>query len=775
MNSVRPEMSPHRVVALIVFTLLASLPLARQANAQLTTPTAVSLGAKKEKPKPEPEVNKVDLVQSRREVASMISRVEHSIESYKRENPGQPTPESLSMELELYKWLDLLYSNRSANLIRESELKTELKRVTDETETLRITPVGESKRYSFLMLDDLRDQLRSEVQRRESIDLEIEAARSSLESIRQSHEASESQRRLSREEHTMDEDDDRINRRYALAKLRSRATGEAVKLRELELKINELEHQISEKKAEYYHERINRMRGKVVFSQKELDERIAVTDKAEAELRQRLESSLASLGELERKCLAATRALENAAQETPVLVENAATWRLLRELNQEHVSVLQRVMGHAGTNRIIWRRRFDLANQLVPKADLPKWHAEAENIATQIGQFRRLLKIRSDERVSDMATVRKRLLTSENIDPQVRQFLEQQADALERAISAYNSQIILVTSGERTLTRFREELDLALNPKSAEEWLTRTGQLIQTCWNYEITAVEDRPITVGKIVWGTILLLAGIYSARLFSRLLGTRLLPRFGMNPGATVAFQSIAFYLMATCFGFVALEIINVPLTVFAFMGGAIAIGVGFGSQNVLNNFISGLIMLAERPIRVGDLVEVGGLNGTIERIGARSTRVKTGSNLEMIVPNSSFLENNVTNWTLSDTRIRTLVKVGVAYGSPVEDVRKLLRQAVVEHRDVLRTPEPIILFKDFGDNSLAFEAHFWIHMRTVMDGERIASDVRVAIDRLFDMADITIAFPQRDVHIDTLSPIEVNLRQADDQLGISGRRAA
>ena len=121
-------------------------------------------------------------------------------------------------------------------------------------------------------------------------------------------------------------------------------------------------------------------------------------------------------------------------------------------------------------------------------------------------------------------------------------------------------------------------------------------------------------------------------------------------------------------------ALELIHLPLTVFAFMGGAVAIGVGFGSQNVLNNFMSGLILLAERPIRVGDLVDIDGLYGTIEHVGARSTRVKTGSNLEIIVPNSKFLENNVTNWTLSDARIRVSVQVGVAYGTPTGKVSRV-----------------------------------------------------------------------------------------------------
>ena len=130
---------------------------------------------------------------------------------------------------------------------------------------------------------------------------------------------------------------------------------------------------------------------------------------------------------------------------------------------------------------------------------------------------------------------------------------------------------------------------------------------VKAAWNYELTSVDDRPITVSKVVSGVVLMLLGLYFSRRLSRLIGNRMLPRMGLQNGAATAIQSIAFYLLITCFGFVSLELINVPLTVFAFLGGAVAIGVGFGSQNILNNFISGLILLAERPIRVGDLVEI------------------------------------------------------------------------------------------------------------------------------------------------------------------------
>ena len=773
---------PAQVAKWISFlSLLTLVTTPSQLPAQLKLPTttashASKVATSKAAPlKDDSTISPAEITESRHEIAAMITRVQQAVQAFKQENPDQPIPESADLELELLKWLDLLYANHSANLVRKGELQAELSRVRDEVDRMRIAPTGDRKRYSFLMLDTLRDQLNTECHRLESIELEIEAARSSHETAKKQHSASESRRRLTRESLDSTNADDQMMRKYAMLKLRSRGTAEAVRQRQIELEINELEHQVSEQKCTLYRDRIDRMRGSTVFTQKELNARIAITEKAESDLRQQLEIALANLTELEQNYLLSTRTLENAVNQTPALVETANMWRLLRELNQEHVSVLQRVIGHAGTMRIVWRRRFDLANDQVAKTEIAKWTGELENVQSEISQFERLLEIRSDERVGDMATVRKRLLTSRNMPEDVRPLIERQSEELEQAISAYNSQIVLIKSAGQTLDRFRQEVEQSLDPKSAQEWIARLQQVITTCWNYEITSVDDRPITVGKILWGTILLLMGIYSARISSRILGTRLLPRFGLNQGAAVAFQSIAFYMLVTCFGFIALEIINLPLTVFAFMGGAIAIGVGFGSQNVLNNFISGLIMLAERPVRVGDMVDIEGLNGVIERIGARSTRVKTGSNLEIIVPNSKFLENNVTNWTLSDTRIRTVVRVGVAYGSPVEQVCRLVRESVLDHAEVLKTPAPIILFKDFGDNALMFEAHFWIHMRTQMEGERIASDVRVTMDRLFEQANIVVAFPQRDVHVDTSAPIEVNLRQISDQLEIKRMKAA
>ncbi|MBI2479359.1 MAG: mechanosensitive ion channel, partial [Planctomycetia bacterium] len=230
--------------------------------------------------------------------------------------------------------------------------------------------------------------------------------------------------------------------------------------------------------------------------------------------------------------------------------------------------------------------------------------------------------------------------------------------------------------------------------------------------------------------------------------------------------AMQSLSFYVLLICFTLTALKFVNVPLTMFTFLGGAIAIGVGFGSQNIVNNFISGLILLAERPIKVGDLIQIDDLYGNVEQIGARSTIIRTGNNLDIIVPNSTFLENNVVNLTRGDDKLRTNVKVGIAYGSPTREATKLMKHAAVEHGRILNSPEPFVWFTEFGDNSLNFEVHFWVKVRSISDRTRIESDIRYRIDQLFRDAGVTIAFPQRDIHIDATTPIPVRMLPYDMQ---------
>jgi potassium efflux system protein len=291
-------------------------------------------------------------------------------------------------------------------------------------------------------------------------------------------------------------------------------------------------------------------------------------------------------------------------------------------------------------------------------------------------------------------------------------------------------------------------------------------QRIAAIWNFQLMAIGGRPLTVGKVTIAVLVLLAGIPIAKVVTRKVSHRLFTRIGLEPGSAAAFQTLAFYVAVVFLTVFALWVSEIPLTVFTLAGGAIAIGVGFGSQKIVNNFISGLILLAERPIKVGDLIEVGDTFGEVESIGARSTKIKSSHNFHIIVPNGAFLEQNVINWTHSDNLVRISLKVGTAYGSPTRRVEELIERAIRESGWALIPPEPVVLFEDFGDNALIFEALFWITMKRPMDRRRALSDIRFRIDELFREHGIVIAFPQRDVHFDTLQPLRVRLLEEDQE---------
>jgi small-conductance mechanosensitive channel len=276
---------------------------------------------------------------------------------------------------------------------------------------------------------------------------------------------------------------------------------------------------------------------------------------------------------------------------------------------------------------------------------------------------------------------------------------------------------------------------------------------------------ENNTIEVGQLVLVLLVLVAGYFASRLVERMIKRRL-GTTHLRPDAVYALQRVVFYLLLAIVGMTALSLLRIPLTAFAFVSGAIAIGVGFGAQNIVNNFISSWILMWERPVRIDDFVEIDTASGTIERIGNRSTRIRRVDGVHMLVPNSHMLERTVVNWTLVDRRIRSVVRVGVAYGSPGKRVAELIRQALAETPEILPDPEPIVVLEDFADNAMLFEAYFWAELSDQRQQRQIRSDVRFRIDELFRANSIVIAFPQRDVHLDGLGPLEVRLLPEDEK---------
>lgn len=254
-----------------------------------------------------------------------------------------------------------------------------------------------------------------------------------------------------------------------------------------------------------------------------------------------------------------------------------------------------------------------------------------------------------------------------------------------------------------------------------------------------------------------------VWVARLLRRALAKRVFPRAHLDVGTSEAIAGITFYVVVTLGTLVGLQVSGIDLSTLTVLLGAIGVGLGFGLQTIVSNFISGLIILFEQPIRVGDRVQLGDLDGRVSRIGARATEIVTNDEICVIVPNSEIISQRVINWSHGEDRIRIPVPIGVAYDSDVEQVRSALLEAALSVDAVLQEPPPIVRLKAFGDSAIEFEVLGWTRELLQARGEFI-SRVNFAIHAALKKHGIAIPFPQRDLHVKSSSPLPVVIRDAD-----------
>jgi small-conductance mechanosensitive channel len=265
-------------------------------------------------------------------------------------------------------------------------------------------------------------------------------------------------------------------------------------------------------------------------------------------------------------------------------------------------------------------------------------------------------------------------------------------------------------------------------------------------WNAPLPAITLSLLQIFLLV--AFLIVVFWISSRT-KRFLFNRLLAESGLDRSLQYAIAQIVSNVVLVVGIFIVLENTGIHLAALTVFAGAVGVGVGFGLQNIASNFISGLVILAERPITIGDRVEVAGIVGRVQQIRARSTVILTSDNIAMIVPNSKFIDSPVTNWHYSDPRVRFRLPVGVAYGSDVNKVREALIAAAREHSSTLSSPEPTAYLEKFGPSTIDFELVAWTQEMSYKP-RRFRSDLNYLIHKHLTAAGIEIPNPQRDLHI-------------------------
>ena len=278
---------------------------------------------------------------------------------------------------------------------------------------------------------------------------------------------------------------------------------------------------------------------------------------------------------------------------------------------------------------------------------------------------------------------------------------------------------------------------------------------VERILTYTLLRVGGQPVTPFDLIAFVLTLVITAAVARRVRRLLELYFLRSVPAETGAQYAVASLTQYALWVIGVLVGLRILNINLTAIAVVAGALGVGIGFGLQNIVANFVCGLVLLVERPIRVRDRITMEGLEGNVLAVNVRSTIIQTNDNISVIVPNSEFINGKVINWSIGDPKVRIHVPVGVAYGSNLETVTRTLLSVASEAKEVLNHPKPEVRFIEFGNSSLNMELLVWTNEPA--KHFLLRSRLNFAIDAAFRREGVEIPFPQRDVHVKSAGGLE------------------
>ncbi len=353
--------------------------------------------------------------------------------------------------------------------------------------------------------------------------------------------------------------------------------------------------------------------------------------------------------------------------------------------------------------------------------------------------------------------------------------LNRQRDILREKRDLIQQVYLSTSSQAATVARWISDFEV----KESAPWYSpvtsgvdRLWSAIVRAWNIPVTSYEEtseqdgmkvtntRYVRLGTVVSAIALFVLAYFIAAKISRRLQRELVSRRLIEDAQARTLRNWIMLVVAMLLALATLSWLSIPLTIFAFLAGALAIGVGFGTQTMIKNFISGIILLFERKVRVGDIIEVDGTLGVVSEINTRSSIVRGFNGIENLIPNSLFLENKVVNWTLNSSFLRRELELGVAYGTSPQKVIEILNEAADRHGLILKDPAPFSVFETFADNSLNFRLYYWVELNDKTNSLIVGSDLRIMIEKKLAEAGIGVPFPQRDIHLNTGTPMQVEL---------------
>ena len=718
-----------------------------------------------------PEIDPVQL-ENRLEKNREILKVVESEENEKTAKQLGTTLAELQKRNTMIRNLVGIYQRLLTSLRRRDSLKKEEKNLITALESTKERLIKDPPPYSLSLYDSFLDKVTAVDHKEQTENATISYLKKSFEDAKTRHALSGQKLRKIKEQIEFNKDGENLlllNWNYESAKIAEELAQGTIHLPMIDLENAEIEINLAQLKKSVIQRDVVWVSSQLAFDQEDLNKHLSKTEEKRNELQERIATLMQEQHGVENKWLEAQKEVEK-VKESDEEVKAIATAFLKareawRETYQKVLSQAELMIYLLNSEDQVWQRRYALLSPDIKYSELDTWKNESKSFIKRLEVGMGAMQTYQNNIQSQIIAVEKQL-PEEEIDSVVKQHIETRLNALRKSAERnleFQSSLLGVRELQRRLI---SEIDSRQKTGSLKEQFEGFGDKILKLWEFELWVINDRSVTVKKVVIALFIFVVGMVLARVFTRSLGKRLSSATRLDQSSASAIEKVLYYFVLLFLILFALRTVNIPLTIFTFFGGAIAIGVGFGAQNLINNFISGFILMIERPVKIGDLIEVDNNYGIVEEIGTRCTRIRTAGNMHILVPNSSFLEKNIINWTLADLDVRSQITVGVEYGTDTRKVRTMMLKAVGEHGKVLKKPEPFVLFSDFGDNALVFDVYFWIRIQRIMDRRMIESDMRFLIDEHFREAGIVIAFPQRDVHLDTLKPLDVRVLSPEDK---------
>jgi potassium efflux system protein len=682
----------------------------------------------------------------------------------------------------------------SENILRANETKASLQQILDQSKNLAAEWEGfkEPGPYSFVLHDELRRQLEAVLTRISAYDSAV--AMLDREISTRQEEIKKAEEALRRAADNVDraapEELDAAAWRLEAARLRVKVLGTSAAMYQLSRENTRIRINATNHEADLLKRKVAALGTVIAFPEADIEQ----LKKSTTERAKQIAKELAQLEKAQHQAITARqkvatevetlKAMEPATEESAARLADAEA--RLRFAETETQSLADRFEIIGGRQRFLGEYvSAQKARMTLLTSDSATERAEAyDNLAAELSRataFNSLVDVRRNAALSEMQEFEIRLAAIEDESPlraAGERALEAQRDELD-SIERFGQEVSSVRLDiARWLGDAREKAKTMTWGERFRGFGSRIAAWAKSVWNFEVYPYEDKTEVDGEVItvkrslvlgWllGALLFFYVTYRAGSWLLKRAFRRLVAMGrMEEGQAQTLRRWTRIAMGIVLALITLHLLKIPLTAFAFLGGALAIGVGFGTQTLFKNFISGILVLFERKVRVGDILDVDGVAGTVTSIDTRSSMIRTFDGVEIILPNSLLLENKVTNWTHDTPVVRRVVRVGVSYGSPLRQVSTILAECAAEHGVVAKSPEPQVILEDFGPDSLVFALYYWIDLRGKTGAMVVGSDLRFMIEKRLTDAGISIAFPQREIHLSADQPLRVEVAQTPER---------